>query len=222
MQRAGCIGGPGALAGRCDERGRNRDPPCLPWYRRAMSEPPTGGFDAARTPDITVRFRSIRPTGGEPRPSAGHGCAVAPSRPRIESPWVSLRSGRRCQQTGHRSPRPQTNSSCHSLCKLTPHPAGDEPTSRKQPADDLPLPRPQPKPSPGTLPTGTVRYSRANASIRRAPDRGRSVRSSGGAVISAFGPTLMRNLWLGGRWGRRFGVHARLTSWAWFLGGTTC
>jgi hypothetical protein len=106
--------------------------------------------------------------------------------------------------------------------KLTPHPAGDEPTSRKQPADDLPLPRPQPKPSPGTLPTGTVRYSRANASIRRAPDRGRSVRSSGGAVISAFGPTLMRNLWLGGRWGRRFGVHARLTSWAWFLGGTTC
>jgi hypothetical protein len=139
MQRAGCIGGPGALAGRCDERGRNRDPPCLPWYRRAMSEPPTGGFDAARTPDITVRFRSIRPTGGEPRPSAGHGCAVALSRPRIESPWVSLRSGRRCQQTGHRSPRPQTNSSCHSLSQIDTTPCRGrthepETTGRRSPA----------------------------------------------------------------------------------------
>jgi hypothetical protein len=222
MQRAGCIGGPGALAGRCDERGRNRDPPCLPWYRRAMSEPPTGGFDAARTPDITVRFRSIRPTGG----GLDHPPATAALLPFPDR--VSNRRGYPFglgdvvskQGIGRQDGR-QTRLAIPSR-KLTPHPAGDEPTSRKQPADDLPLPRPQPKPSPGTLPTGTVRYSRANASIRRAPDRGRSVRSSGGAVISAFGPTLMRNLWLGGRWGRRFGVHARLTSWAWFLGGTTC
>ena len=93
----GRFGGLGALVGRRDERGRNRYPPCSPSRGNRVENYCHGrvSLTHARSPDVTTWIRSTRPIGGGRQPSAGHGHAVPPSRPRTVSPWAALRPGRR-------------------------------------------------------------------------------------------------------------------------------